>query len=196
MTLAKGDHQIETERLLLRRITAEDRPFYERIHADPDVARYIGFGRPRTLEETGLWLEQMLQSYESVGLGQLAVTLKSDGSLLGRCGLSYLEIDEALTDAGAKTGYYFPAKPPEGARATRLAELGYTLDKAAWGHGYAREAVAAVYAYTTETLHRRGIISLIHADNVRSFNLAQKFGVTYVDRVDLWGRTFNRYSWP
>jgi ribosomal-protein-alanine N-acetyltransferase len=196
MTLDAGDNPIETERLLLRRIAVEDLPFYARIHSDPDVARYISHGNPRTVEESRIWLEQVLQSYETVGLGQLAVTLKSDGSLLGRCGLSHMELDTSPASDGAKVGYYFPARAPAGITATVEAELGYTFDKSAWGKGYAVEAVTAVYAYATRRLRRRGIISLIHADNAPSMRLANKFGVQYVDLVSLWGRRFNRYRWP
>src|SRR4051812_37440703 len=196
MTIARSDAPIETERLLIRRVTAADLPFFEGIHADPEVARYLSHGRPRTAAESKEWIETLLESYEQTGLGQCAVTLKADGTLIGRCGLSFMAVDPTPRADGLKTGYYFPAKAPPGVGATGHAELGYTLDRAQWGKGYAREAVAAIYEYSTRRLQRKGIISLIHADNARSKRLADSFGVSYVDKVLLWDRAFNRYLWP
>jgi ribosomal-protein-alanine N-acetyltransferase len=195
MTLVATDDLIETERLILRRIESRDLGFYTRVHADPDVARYIAHGNPRTPEETSAWLEAMLQSYESLGLGQLAVTLKADGSLLGRCGVSHLEIDPADDFEGVKTGYFFPTRAPEGVTPIVEAELGYTFDRAAWGHGYASEAVAGVYAYVRSKRPTSVVASLIMAENARSMKVAARFGVRYVDRVGLWGRVFNRYRY-
>ena len=196
MTLTIADDHIETERLILRHIAPADLPFYARIHADPDVARYLSHGNPRTGEESRSWLEQTLQSYQALGLGQLAVWLKSDGTLLGRCGLSYMEVDTAPSSDGTKLGFYFPSRAPDGVSASVESELGYTFDPAVWGRGYAREAVAAVYDYAMKHRPKERIVSLIHPDNVRSKRLADRFGVTLVDRVSLWARSFDRYAWP
>src|SRR5262249_28828759 len=44
MTRAPGTDRIESERLVLRRITRDDYDFFARIHALPEVGRYIGPG--------------------------------------------------------------------------------------------------------------------------------------------------------
>src|SRR5690349_14979510 len=93
MTLAHGTDRIESPRLVLRRIAPDDLPFFTRIHAIPDVVRYTGHGRPRSVEETEAWLRSTLKGYEELELGQLAVVRKADGVLLGRCGLSDLVVD-------------------------------------------------------------------------------------------------------
>lgn len=196
MTLVAGDDRIETERLLLRRISADDLPFYARIHANPDVARYLAHGRPRLLDETRAWLETTLESYRITGLGQLAITRKSDGALLGRCGLSYLETDPTPASDGTRSGYYYPTRAPAGVIPVVESELGYTLDQNAWGQGYAREAVHTIHQYAMKRRTAERIVSLIHADNARSRRLADRFSVTLVDRVTLWERPFDRYVWP
>jgi RimJ/RimL family protein N-acetyltransferase len=196
MTLLPGHETIETERLVLRRITPDDLPFFARIHADPDVAVYLSHGRPRLLEETRGWMDALLESYRALGLGQLAITRKDGGELIGRCGLSYLETDPAPAADGSRLGYYFPARAPTTVQPHVESELGYTLDPAAWGQGYATEAVSAVWSYVQR--HRAGerVVSLIHPDNTRSRKLAGRFGVALVDRVTLWDRLFDRYAWP
>jgi RimJ/RimL family protein N-acetyltransferase len=196
VTLLDGCDRIETERLFLRRITPEDLPFYARVHADPDVARYLFHGRPRLLEETRGWLEGMLESYRTTGLGQLAIRRKLDGELIGRCGLSHLETESEPSENGSRIGYYFPTRALDGVKTVIQSELGYTLDSAAWQQGYASEAVRAVFEYARENRPGESIVSLIHPDNVRSRRLASRFAVTLVDRVTIWDRPFDRYVWP
>jgi RimJ/RimL family protein N-acetyltransferase len=196
MTLL-ADHQvIETERLLLRRVATDDLPFYTRIHADPDVARYIAHGKPRSPDETRTWLGNLLDAYRETSLGQLAVTRKSDGALVGRCGLSYLETDRDAAPDGIRTGYYFPERANPDSGPVVESELGYTFDRDVWGHGYATEAVRGVSDYARANRPGECLVSLIHADNVRSRKLAERFGVARTYPVMLWGRAFDRYVWP
>jgi ribosomal-protein-alanine N-acetyltransferase len=195
MTLLAKDRQIETDRLILRRIEREDLPFFTRIHADADVARYLGHGNPRTVEESASWMDSLLTSYEALQLGQIAITLKKDGSLIGRSGVSDLEVETTPGPDGRKNCYYYPLRVPDGAPRENQLELGYTLDKSAWGSGYAREAVAAVHAYVKRTRPGAEVVSLIRPENERSRRVAQSFGVTYVDQVTGWGHRFDRYRW-
>jgi [ribosomal protein S5]-alanine N-acetyltransferase len=57
MTLAHNTDRIESERLILRRIERTDCEFFARIHADPIVAKYLGNGRARSIQETHALLE-------------------------------------------------------------------------------------------------------------------------------------------
>lgn len=69
MTLAHGTDRLESPRLVLRRVAPDDRPFFTRIHALPQVAEnlYPG-GRPRSPEETAAWLEATLASYAPIDI--------------------------------------------------------------------------------------------------------------------------------
>src|SRR5438105_11776230 len=136
MTLAAGDSLIETQRLLLRRVAPDDLPFFVRIHSDPEVARYIGYGRPRSAEETKIWLDRLLETYERFERGPLAVVRKSDNALVGRCGISYLEIERAPADGGDPVGYFAYGEAPPGISTRLERELAYTFDREAWGHGF------------------------------------------------------------
>lgn len=200
MTLLASDQTLETERLTLRRITRDDQPFYTRIHADPEVARYLSHGKPRTPEETDHWVEAVIAGYTNLELGQLAVTRKSDGALLGRCGCSHLETTLEPEADGTFLGYYYPARVLDGTPHVAQAELGYTFDRAAWGNGYAREAVRAMWTYVSTRRPDLRVVSLIHPDNARSIRLASSFGVKRVDRISyvVAGglRVFDRYVWP
>ena len=68
MTLAHGTDRLESDRLVLRRVTSDDLPFYTRLHAHPKVAEHLyPEGRPRSPEETKAWMEYTLASYEKLG---------------------------------------------------------------------------------------------------------------------------------
>ena len=61
MTLAHGTDRLESERLVLRRITPDDLPFYTRLHANPHVAEHLyPQGRPRTPAETNAFVQYTL----------------------------------------------------------------------------------------------------------------------------------------
>src|SRR3982074_707299 len=93
MTLERGTDRIQSDRLVLRRITENGLEFFARLHADPGVPVYLGPGRPRSSQETLTWVRSTLWTYENLALGQLAVIRKSDGMLIGRCGLSDLAVE-------------------------------------------------------------------------------------------------------
>src|SRR5262245_66163640 len=59
MTLAPGTDRIESERLVLRRITRDDSEFFARLHATPEVVRYIMGGQPRSADESHAWVERV-----------------------------------------------------------------------------------------------------------------------------------------
>jgi len=196
MTLLPATDTLETERLYLRRLDRTDLDLFVTIHGDPAVARYIGAGNPRLPCETEQWLADIEASYRNANLGQLAVIRRSDGERVGRCGLSDSAIEATLSPDRLRKGWFFSAHVPPGTEVQRLPELGYTFGKDHWGKGYATEAARAVYRYASERLSFPEIMSVIHSDNVGSRAVAAKFGVRYVDVIEMAGRSFERYSWP
>jgi RimJ/RimL family protein N-acetyltransferase len=77
MTLAHGTDRLESARLVLRRIAPDDLEFFTRIHALPEVTRYLyPAGRPRSPEESAMWLQSTLAGHEELALGCLAVLRK------------------------------------------------------------------------------------------------------------------------
>jgi ribosomal-protein-alanine N-acetyltransferase len=196
MTLLPGTDHIETERLILRRMTEDDLAFLIAIHADPDVARYIGSGAPRTPAETEQWLADVLHGYDLASLGPLLVTRKADGKCLGRSGLSDGVLEADPRPGHLRRMWFFRTHVPEGVAFEKQPELGYTFARQNWGQGYASEAARAVWTYAQEHLAHPAIMSVIHADNVASRSVALKFGVRYADDVDMNGRVYQRFLWP
>lgn len=196
MTLSHGTDRLESERLILRRIDRDDFDFFIDLHADPDVARYLAHGRPRLPLESLAWLQAVLRSYEDLALGQLAVLRKSDGMLIGRCGLSDFAVEAKAGVTAVPRGWYQRAEAPAGAEIVFERELGYTFHRSSWGQGYASEAARCVFDYARDVLRLPRVISLIHPENVRSLRLAHRFGVQRDGVVEMMSHCYERLVWP
>jgi len=197
MTLAHGTDRLESARLVLRRITPDDLPFFTRIHAHPEVAEnlYPG-GRPRSPEETAAWLQYTLASYADLALGYLAVLRKEDGALIGRCGLMDLVVESAAPEHRIRRGWFGREQAPAGVALTFETELGYTLDPAVWGQGFATEAARCVRDYARDVLRLPYTISAILPQNARSRRVAERSGARAAGQMDVVGLTRDRYMWP
>jgi len=151
---------IETERLWLRRWRDSDTAPFARINADPEVRRYLGI--EGTLEESaaGVARQQALQA--RLGHCFWAAERKSDGVLLGFCGLRDGVADSPI--AGD-------------------VEIGWRLGSAWWGQGYAREAAAACLEWAFESLAVPRVVSITVPANRRSWGLMERLGM--VRRPDL-----------
>jgi RimJ/RimL family protein N-acetyltransferase len=148
------DHRavlLETQRLLLRPFTETDVEELARIYADPEVTRFMGEGRP--LDRAGTWraVAGYIGHLAMRGYGVLAVVERSTGRLLGRSGPWY----------------------PEGWPGL---EVGWVIDRARWGEGFATEAGRASLDHCFDVLGAHEVISLIQPGNIASVRVAEKLG--------------------
>ena len=196
MTLTRGMDQLESARLVLRRIAPEDLPFFTRLHALPEVARGLyPEGRPRTPDEVTVWLRRTLAGCQELALGHLAVQRKADGALIGRCGLTELVVETVVPEHGLRRGWFGRDSVPAGLALTFERELGYTFDPAFWGQGLATEAARCVCDYARGELRLSCAVSVILPHNARSRRVAERLGARGDGQMDVGGRTFDRYVW-
>jgi RimJ/RimL family protein N-acetyltransferase len=196
MTSAPRIERLESARLVLRRMTQDDLPFLTRLHALPEVALYLYPDGPHSAAQAAAWLRNTLASYKEEGLGRLAVLRKQDGAVIGRCGLSELIVETAIPDRGPRTAWLARERVPAGVAVTFEHELGYTLDPAVWGQGYATEAACCVRDYARDVLHLSYLVSVIHPQNARSRRVAERGGAQVAGQMEIGGLTWDRYVWP
>jgi len=182
---------LESKRLWLRPLTPDDLDFLIELHADQEVSRYIWHGKPRTQEQTRIWLERTFSLYQQEQIGHLGVVQKSDGQIIGRCGLNCFEIEIGVDKP---QGFWGRGAAPKGVNVEPNFELGYTLDRKAWGYGYATEAAQTFLDYAFYERHLSKIISLIHPENTRSINVANRLGMQKQDSVLVFGVWVWRYA--
>ena len=196
MTLAHGTDRLESARLVLRRVTPDDLPFFTRLHALPAVAQHLyPGGRPRSPEETAAWLQYTLTSYEQLALGYLAVLRKEDGVLIGRCGLMDMVVEAAVPEHRIRRGWFGRAEAPAGVALTFECELGYTFDPAVWGQGFATEAARCVGDYARDVLRLSYAVSAILPQNTRSRLVAERGGAHAAGQMEVVGLPWDRYVW-
>ena len=145
--------ELITPRLLLRAWSEEDVDAYARIVADEEVMRYFAGG---TLDRDAAWRQiALFIGHQALrGYTQAAVVDRAGGRLIGRGGLWR----------------------PEGWPAL---EVGWMLERAAWGQGLASELGRAARDLAFGTLGADHLISLIHPGNERSVRVAEAIGATY-----------------
>jgi RimJ/RimL family protein N-acetyltransferase len=141
-------------------------------------------------------LQYTLASYEQLALGYLAVLRKEDGALIGRCGLMDLVVESTAPEQGMRRGWFGRAEAPVGVALTFECELGYTLDPAAWGRGFASEAACCVRDYARDVLRLSYVVSAILPRNARSRRVAERSGAHAAGQMEVVGLTWDRYVWP
>src|SRR5262245_34707538 len=165
--------RLETERLILRRLTRADLDWLAELHGDSRVIRYIDDGNPvpRAVVVEQI-LPGLLREYDELpeGLGWFAVTGRPSGTPLGWAGLrppSSHGLDRTAADT---------------------AELGYRLLPAAWRRGYATEAARALLGSAVSDLGLRQVVATTMTVNQASRRVLDKAGLSLV-------RTFYA-AWP
>ncbi|MBT2511894.1 GNAT family N-acetyltransferase [Streptomyces sp. ISL-98] len=150
---------LETERLVLRAFHEGDLERLVDLDSDPDVMRFLNGGRPSSrafvVERV---LPQMLKNYSCMGArGYWAAEEKATGRFLG----------------------WFEFRPVEEGSAD-VVELGYRLNKAAWGKGYATEGARALVRKGFAELGVQRVTADTMSVNSRSRRMMEKAGLVYV----------------
>ena len=147
---------IETERLILRHLRAEDAEDLYRIYSDPQTMKFMGQFSGTVVEARGNIQNHIEKYYDHFGFGLWATVLKENNALIGRCGLLYQDIE-----------------------GTKDAELAYLLDSRFWGKGLATEAARAIIRIGLGRFNFTRIIAVINPRNTASIRVAEKVGMNY-----------------
>jgi RimJ/RimL family protein N-acetyltransferase len=154
---------LETERLTLRWLTAEDAPFMLALLNEPSFLRFIGDRKVRTVDEARAYIQKgPAEMYARHGHGLYLTSLKEGGIPVGMCGLIKRD---GLEDV----------------------DIGFAFLPAFWGRGYAFEAASAVLEYGRKTLGLRRIVAITVPDNQSSIRLLEKIGLTFERMIQLNG---------
>ncbi|MFF7239004.1 GNAT family N-acetyltransferase [Streptomyces collinus] len=157
------DTYLETERLVLRRFTADDADILIELDSDPAVMRYLSGGIPTAPEVVReRHLPNILANYGKWGgdLGLFAAHEKDGGAFIG----------------------WFILRP-ESAGPLDEVELGYRLRQAAWGRGYATEGSRALLRKAFTELGVRMVWAETMTVNAGSRNIMEKLGMTLAETI-------------
>jgi RimJ/RimL family protein N-acetyltransferase len=157
------DTYLETERLILRRFTADDADLLIELDSDPAVMRYLPGGEPtapEVIRERDL--PDVLAGYEKWegNFGLFAAQEKQSGAFLG----------------------WFHLRPAQGAPLDEV-ELGYRLRQAAWGKGYATDGSQALLCKGFQELGVRMAWAATMSVNLASRKVMGKLGMRFVGDI-------------
>ena len=155
--------KLETERLILRSFREEDVDVMAQLFANPDFMRFsLGVFTER--EQTIAFIEKVM-GWDRAGIpSQFAVVPRGQDAIIGYCGFFY-HLEHGIEDI----------------------EIGYRLNPDHWNRGLITEAARAVrdHGFRHRTLSR--VISLIHPENIPSRRVAEKNGMTVVNKITFRG---------
>ena len=136
---------MRTDRLLLRRWREDDVEPFARMNADPVVMEH--FPSLLTREQSAAMVERIERHLDAEGFGLWAVEVPAVAPFIGFVGLQRVPFEAHFTPA---------------------VEVGWRLDPAHWGHGYATEAALACLDLGFGPLGLEEIVSMTTPGNARS----------------------------
>lgn len=146
---------LETERLLLRRLTPDDAAFMLELVTDPSWIEFIGDRGLKSVDDARAYIvDRYVADYERHGFGLYLVALKETDEPLGICGLIKRE---ALDDV----------------------DVGFAFLPRHVGRGYATEAARASLEHGWRDLGLRRIVAITTPSNRRSIRVLEKVGLRF-----------------
>lgn len=145
---------LETERLIISKITPEDLPWLIEMRTPEAVNRYLGGPTMQNAEALTKRLPFYIECHEKYGFGFCTMTLKSTGEMIGTSGLQPLE------DTGE-------------------IEVGYNLAEKYWRQGFGYECAMAWLKYGFETAGLERIVAVADPANTGSWRIMEKCGMKY-----------------
>ena len=147
---------LESERLIIRDAQVSDAPFYFELFNDPDWIENINDKGLRTIEETEVYLKDiLLKNLQLGGLGFFTVILKETNEPIG--------VSSALHRDNLK-----------------YIDIGYGFLPKSRSKGYATEATKLIMEYVRTTFKQDKVYAFTLPKNKPSQNLLKKIGFTYI----------------
>jgi RimJ/RimL family protein N-acetyltransferase len=148
---------METARICLYEMTTSDYGALAAILQDDETM--YAYNGAFSDAETQEWFDKMQTRYQSDGYGLWATALKGSDVMIGQVGITWQDVGER-----------------------RVPEIGYLLNRAYWGRGYATEAALACKQYAFEELGFDEVFSVVRDTNIASMNVAIRCGMAVRER--------------
>jgi len=143
---------LETERLILREITAEDANAIFSCFSDERVTEHYGSEPFQNIEEAMTLIENFSVNFQEKRTIRWGIELKNNKELIGTLGFHAW------------------------ARKHKKAEIGYEIHPDYWRKGYASEAIDKVIEYGFNMMDLTRIGAIIYVENKASYRLLEKLG--------------------
>jgi len=164
--LQKGEyimffHEIETERLLLKNISYEDRNFILDHFSNDTINRYLFDAEPlSSLDEADEIIDFYIQPEPRIQ-HRWILTLKDNGEKIGTCGFHIWDKNKNCVD------------------------IGYDLQEKYWGQGLMSETLKPILDFAKHDMKVSQVRAHIYIGNPKSIRLVERFGFTFNGETEL-----------
>jgi [ribosomal protein S5]-alanine N-acetyltransferase len=148
--------EIETERLLLRKLRLEDEHDLYEYTSNEEVAKYVAWNKHEKLEQATNYIKRVMSEYEDGDNPYVwAIEYKENGKMIG-------SIEFSL---------YSPKN--------RWCELDSDMNPLYWNKGLNTEALNAVIEYCFNTLNLNKVQARCYGKNIGSSKVLKKAGMSF-----------------
>nr|WP_318681894.1 GNAT family N-acetyltransferase [uncultured Treponema sp.] len=142
---------LETERLILRPLTINDKDAIFKWAGDPEVAKYMRYPLYRSPDDATYWLTHIYETEKTLDYG---FVFKVTGELIGSGGLIFDTEENNWT-------------------------LGYNIRRDMWGKGIVTEACRKIIEHARNNYDVKKIVSVFAVDNPKSGHVMEKLGMKF-----------------
>ncbi len=157
---------LETERLILRKLTMRDAQDIFDYSRDREVARHVLWDAHTSISESKAYVRYMIRKYRMGEPSSWGIQLKATGRIVGTIGYMWFQRDN------------------------NAVEVGYSLSRDQWGQGLMTEALKKVLDHSFDKLNLHRVEAQFEVDNPASGAVMKKAGMTY--EGTLRGRLYNK----
>ena len=144
---------LETERLILKKITYRDLTDIYEYSQDENVTRYLLWDAHPNIKVTKKYLYLVNKFYSKSKFYDWGIHLKENNKMIGTCGFSQIDIEN------------------------NSAEIGYVLNRKYWQRGFGAEAVSKVIEFGFDTMGFNRISARVIKGNINSLKVLSKNGL-------------------
>ena len=147
-------HIFKSKRLGFRNFTDADIPPFAKLCANPEVMEF--FPATLNLEESTSLVRRIQAKFAKENYCYFAVDRLEDGAFIGFIGITSQTYESPITPC---------------------IDIGWRLDKAFWGHGYATEGAKRCLEFAFDEMNIKEIRSVASITNVKSIHVMEKIGM-------------------
>jgi ribosomal-protein-alanine N-acetyltransferase len=146
---------IETERLILRKITLEDAEDMYNYASNEEVSKYVTWETHKSLSHTKQFIEFVLNQYEKKKIAPWGIEYKENGKFIGTIDFTSWQLKNYA------------------------AEIGYVISQDYWGKGITTEAANEVIKFGFNNMDLVRIQAICIVENKGSARVMEKTGMSF-----------------
>lgn len=145
---------LESDRLILRKLTMRDAQDMFEYSRDPEVARHVLWSAQTSISESRAYIRYMLRRYRQGDPSSWCIEWKETGKVIGTIGFMWIQSENAS------------------------AEVGYSLSRSFWNKGIMTEALKLILAFGFQYLRLNRIEAQHEITNPASGIVMHKVGMS------------------